>query len=119
PRRSGGPGGAGAGGCGSPPRAWPIRPKGRGMPTGTISRLLRDRGFGFIREETGPGTELLFHRTATAVPFEELREGQRVAFEVEPDPRGRGDRAVRVALAPWPGDQTPRAPRAESAAGPR
>ena len=64
------------------------------------ARLLRDRGFGFIREETGPGPELFFHRTAVAVPFAELREGQRVTFEIEPDPRGRGDRAVRVGLAP-------------------
>ena len=70
------------------------------MPTGTITRLLRDRGFGFIREEAGAGPELFFHRTATTVPFAELNEGQRVAFEVEPDPRGRGDRAVRVGLAP-------------------
>ena len=32
------------------------------------------------------------------VPFDELREGQRVEFTTEPDPRGRGERAVNVRL---------------------
>ena len=32
------------------------------MPTGTIARLLIDKGFGFIRDEGG--TEHFFHRSA-------------------------------------------------------
>ena len=52
------------------------------MPTGTIARLLIDKGFGFIRDESG--TEHFFHRSAVrGAVFELLREGQRVEFAIE------------------------------------
>jgi CspA family cold shock protein len=57
------------------------------MPTGTIKRLVRDRGFGFVRDDEGQ--ELFFHRSAVRdVPFEELTEGQRVSYEEEPSAKG-------------------------------
>src|SRR5256886_11120227 len=50
-----------------------------GMPTGTIARLLIDKGFGFIRDEGG--IEHFFHRSSVrGAVFELLREGQRVEF---------------------------------------
>src|SRR6476660_35636 len=50
-----------------------------GMPTGTIARLLIDKGFGFIRDEAG--IEHFFHRSSVrGAVFELLREGQRVEF---------------------------------------
>jgi cold shock protein len=60
---------------------------------GTIKRLIRDRGFGFIRSEDGQ--EVFFHRsTLQGLDFDALREGERVAFELE---RGsKGPRAVNV-----------------------
>ena len=69
------------------------------MANGTIKRLVRDRGFGFIRDEGGQ--EWFFHRTAvTAGSFEELNEGQRVSFDEEPDPRDSSRRrAVNVRSA--------------------
>jgi len=55
------------------------------MPTGTIKRLVRDRGFGFIRDEGGQ--EWFFHRSAVGEGgFEKLAEGQRVRFDEEPSP---------------------------------
>ena len=52
------------------------------MPTGTIARLLIDKGFGFIRDEGG--IEHFFHRSSVrGVVFELLREGQRVEFITE------------------------------------
>lgn len=64
------------------------------MAQGTIRRLT-DRGFGFIG--TGGRGDLFFHSTALEdVTFDDLRVGDHVEFDVEPDPRGRGDRAVRV-----------------------
>ncbi len=49
------------------------------MSTGTIARLLIDKGFGFIRDESG--IEHFFHRSAVrGAVFELLREGQRVEF---------------------------------------
>ena len=44
------------------------------MPTGTIARLLIDKGFGFIRDESG--IEHFFHRSSVrGAVFELLREG--------------------------------------------
>ncbi|MFB3853400.1 MAG: cold-shock protein [Vicinamibacterales bacterium] len=63
------------------------------MPNGTIKRLVRDRGFGFIRDDGGQ--EFFFHRSAVKdVPFEQLNEGQRVLFEEEPS--GKGPRASNI-----------------------
>ncbi len=57
------------------------------MANGTIKRLVRDRGFGFIRDEGGQ--EWFFHRSAvTTGTFEQLNEGQRVAFDEEPSAKG-------------------------------
>lgn len=62
------------------------------MARGTVARVVRDRGFGFIRTEGGG--EVFFHSSVLpAGVFESLREGQEVEFETETDPRGRGERA--------------------------
>jgi CspA family cold shock protein len=68
------------------------------MATGTIASL-RDRGFGFIMPDGASGRgDLFFHRSAVAdASFEQLREGQRVNFDEEPDPRDASRRrAVNV-----------------------
>jgi cold shock CspA family protein len=67
------------------------------VTVGVITRMVRDRGFGFIRPE-GDTEEVFFHRSAVEQPtFDELNEGQQVEFETEPDPRQpRRSRAVRV-----------------------
>ncbi len=66
-----------------------------GMPTGTIARLLIDKGFGFIRDEGG--IEHFFHRSSVrGAVFELLREGQRVEFTTEDS--GKGPRAGEVRL---------------------
>ncbi len=57
------------------------------MPTGTIARLLTDKGFGFIRDESG--VEHFFHRSSVrGAVFELLREGQRVDFTIEESQKG-------------------------------
>ena len=57
------------------------------MANGTIKRLVRDRGFGFIRDDGGQ--EWFFHRSAVeSGGFEQLNEGQRassVQFTPSPD----------------------------------
>ena len=69
------------------------------MRSGSIVRLVRDRGFGFIR--TDDGQEVFFHASGVTggVPYDSLNEGQMVSFDVERDTRGRGERAVNVRLA--------------------
>jgi len=64
--------------------------------TGTIVRIVAQRGFGFIQEPDGK--ELFFHASGVvgATPFVYLQEGQQVSYEKTRDDRGRGDRAVNV-----------------------
>jgi CspA family cold shock protein len=63
---------------------------------GTIKRLVRDRGFGFIR--SAEGQEVFFHRTSLQnLSFDSLREGENVEFEVEQGQKG--PRAVNVRAA--------------------
>jgi cold shock CspA family protein len=58
------------------------------METGTISRLVPDRGFGFINAVGRPDT--FFHLTALVnASFDELREGLRVRFALGMGPTGR------------------------------
>jgi len=65
------------------------------MPNGTIKRLVRDRGFGFIRDDGGQ--EWFFHRSAVAQGvFDQLNEGQRVAFDEEPSNKGPRANNIRV-----------------------
>jgi CspA family cold shock protein len=69
------------------------------MSQGTIVRVNLERGFGFVKADTG-GQDLFFHASAPeGVTFVEVREGQRVAFAQVEDPRnpGRG-RAEAVRL---------------------
>ena len=63
------------------------------MPNGTIKRLVRDRGFGFIAGDDG--REYFFHRDGTE-NFDTLRGGESVTFQIEPSPKG--PRAAHVRL---------------------
>ena len=63
------------------------------MQTGTIARLT-DKGFGFISRE-GEQKDLFFHSNElVGVSFDELREGDKLSFEVADSPKGPN--AVKV-----------------------
>lgn len=65
---------------------------------GTIVRMIRDRGFGFVRIDDG--SEIFFHHSSLERGvFDTLQEGQDLDFEIETDVRGRGQRATNVQLA--------------------
>ncbi len=65
------------------------------MPTGTIKRLIKDRGFGFIRP-AGGGEELFFHRSAVRENgYDALTENQRVSYD-EGSGTTKGPRAEDV-----------------------
>jgi len=54
---------------------------------GEIKRLIRDRGFGFVRAEDG--NEIFFHRSAVqGTDYDSLREGSKVDFSTEQGPKG-------------------------------
>lgn len=57
------------------------------MATGTIKSLVKERGFGFVRE-SGSSVDLFFHRSAvTGTDYDNLVEGQAVEFDVQQDPK--------------------------------
>jgi CspA family cold shock protein len=57
------------------------------LATGKITRLVRDRGFGFIKPDDS-SQDVFFHTTAiTGGLFDDLQEGQTVEFEMQADPR--------------------------------
>ena len=65
------------------------------MPRGPIVRMIRDRGFGFVRTEDG--SEVFMHHSAlSSGVFDTLQEGREVEFNIQNDPQGRGQRAVNV-----------------------
>jgi cold shock protein len=67
------------------------------MPTGTIRKVVAERGFGFIAAEDG--NEYFFHRSGVEGLdlFDRLNEGEKVEFTIEPSPKG--PRASRVRTA--------------------
>ncbi len=57
------------------------------MATGSIKRLFRDRGFGFIKVNGGP--DVFFHRSHIRDgTFETLEEGAAVEFEMAASDKG-------------------------------
>jgi CspA family cold shock protein len=63
------------------------------MASGTITRFVRDKGFGFI-QTTASDKEVFFHHTAFAG---EPREGMSVEFDLETSDRGPRAANVREA----------------------
>ena len=65
--------------------------------TGTVKWFNATKGYGFIAQENGE--DVFVHFSAIqANGYRELFEGQRVAFNVEQDPRGKGLRAANVTV---------------------
>ncbi len=64
------------------------------MTTGTIKKVVSDRGFGFITAEDGK--DYFFHRNEldSTLDFDRLNGGERVAFEIQDSPKG--PRAAQV-----------------------
>jgi cold shock protein len=67
------------------------------MTTGTIKKVVADRGYGFITAEDAK--EYFFHRGGldASIDFDRLVGGERVAFEIEPSPKGPRATQVRSA----------------------
>ena len=63
--------------------------------TGTIKRLVSDKGFGFVA--AADGNEYFFHQSACVDGFDQLREGQAVTFDTGQGPKGPRAENVRLA----------------------
>ena len=58
------------------------------MATGTVKKVVADRGFGFITAEDAK--EYFFHRDSLdpSLDFDRLSGGERVEFQIESSPKG-------------------------------
>lgn len=67
------------------------------LTTGTIKKVVADRGFGFIAAEDEK--EYFFHRDGldSSLDFDRLVGGERVEFEIEQSPKGPRAAHVRSA----------------------
>jgi CspA family cold shock protein len=72
---------------------------GHNMNSGTVKWFNPDKGFGFISNDDG-GEDVFVHFSAISSDgFRTLKEGQKVTFSVEPDPKdSRKMRAVNVTV---------------------
>ena len=75
--------------------AAPTGPKARGR----IKKMVRDRGFGFIRGDDGK--EVFFHRSGlNGADYDSLAEGDTVEYVIQEGPRGaRAEHVRSVAVA--------------------
>ena len=67
------------------------------MATGTIKKVVSERGFGFIAADDAK--EYFFHRDGldSTLNFDRLVGGEKVEFEIEQSPKGPRAKQVRAA----------------------
>ncbi|HXI44752.1 MAG TPA: cold shock domain-containing protein [Candidatus Acidoferrales bacterium] len=67
------------------------------MATGTVKKVVADRGFGFITADDAK--EYFFHRSGvdSSLDFDRLVGGEKVEFEIEQSPKGPRAAKVRAA----------------------
>jgi cold shock protein len=70
------------------------------MPTGTVKWFDAQKGYGFIRPEDGAGDVFVHASAVERAGMNILREGQRVAYEVQRDPRRGKSSAENLRPAP-------------------
>jgi cold shock protein len=64
--------------------------------TGVVKYYLADKGYGFVKRADG-GRDVFIHASALKVAgIELLNEGDKIAFDVDPNPGGKGPRANNV-----------------------
>jgi CspA family cold shock protein len=64
--------------------------------SGTVKFFNATKGFGFITPDQG-GKDVFVHISAVEKSgMGQLDEGMRVSFDTEPDPRGKGPKAVNL-----------------------
>jgi CspA family cold shock protein len=64
--------------------------------TGVVKFFNTDKGYGFIKPDDGSG-DIFVHVTAVEqAGLRALNEGQKIAYEIEPDKKGKGPKAVNI-----------------------
>jgi CspA family cold shock protein len=74
---------------------------------GVVKFFNAERGYGFIKPDDG-ARDVFVHITAVErAGLKSLNEGQRIAFDVEPDKKGKGPKAVNLVVDSDPRDLRP------------
>ena len=69
------------------------------MPTGTVKWFNATKGYGFIQPEDGSRDVFVHISDVERSGMDNLREGQRVTFEVREDPKSRKSLATNLRTA--------------------
>ena len=66
--------------------------------TGVVKFFNTEKGYGFIKPDGG-GNDIFVNITAVEqAGLRSLSEGQKISFEIEPDKKGKGPKAVNLRL---------------------
>lgn len=66
--------------------------------SGTVKFFNAEKGYGFIKPNDG-GRDVFVHVSAVSqAGLATLEEGQAISFDVEPDKKGKGPKAVNLVL---------------------
>jgi CspA family cold shock protein len=66
--------------------------------TGVVKFFNGERGYGFVKPDDG-GRDVFVHITAVEqAGLKGLNEGQKISFDVEPDKKGKGPKAVNLVV---------------------
>lgn len=65
---------------------------------GVVKFFNTEKGYGFIKPDDG-GRDIFVHVTAVSrAGLQTLDQGQKVTFEIEPDKKGKGPKAVNLVI---------------------
>lgn len=66
------------------------------MGSGTVKFFSAEKGFGFITPDSGSKDVFVHISALQASGLQSLREGQKITYDLEPDLRGKGPKAVNL-----------------------
>ena len=67
--------------------------------TGIVKFFNGERGYGFIKPDDG-GRDVFVQITAVeSAGLKSLNEGQKISYDVEPDKKGKGPKAVNLVVS--------------------
>ena len=70
------------------------------MPiNGTVKFFNTEKGYGFIRPDDGSRDVFVHISAVMSSGLGQLVEGQKISFDIEPDSRGKGPKAVNLQSA--------------------